>query len=99
MGAQTILADKTVSITELRKKPQAFFTGHAIAVLSNNQIAGYVIGAEAYEAMLAVMRQQHQTDTFAGQFRPTAERMREITERGAELLENATEQQLGTFSE
>ncbi len=99
MSTQTILADETVSISELRKKPQEYFTDHAIAVLSNNRTAGYVIGAEAYETLLMILRQSQQLETFEGRFRPTAERLREITEKGAKLLENATEEQLGSFSE
>jgi len=99
VSTQTILADETVSISELRKKPQEYFTDHAIAVLSNNRTAGYVIGAEAYETLLMMLRQSQQIETFEGRFRPTAERLREITEKGAKLLENATEEQLGSFSE
>ncbi|GMR20984.1 MAG: type I toxin-antitoxin system antitoxin YafN [Gammaproteobacteria bacterium] len=99
VSTQTILADETVSISELRKKPKEYFTDHAIAVLSNNRTAGYVIGAEAYETLLMILRQSQQLETFEGRFRPTAERLREITEKGAKLLENATEEQLGSFSE
>jgi len=47
VSTQTILADETVSISEFRKKNQEYFTGHAIAVLSSNRTAGYIIGAEA----------------------------------------------------
>lgn len=99
VSTQTILADETVSISELRKKPQEYFTDHAIAVLSNNRTAGYIIGAEAYETLLMILRQSQQFETFEGRFRPTAERLREITEKGTKLLEDATEEQLGSFSE
>ena len=99
MSTQTILADETVSISELRKKPQKYFTDHAIAVLSNNRTAGYILGAEAYEVLLRILRRSQQLETFEGHFRPTAERLREITEKGANLLESATEEQLGSFSE
>lgn len=99
MSTQTILADETVSISEFRKKPQNYFTDHAIAVLSNNRTAGYVIGAEAYEALLSIVFQSQQIGTFESSFRPTAARLREIAEKGATLLETATEEQLGSFSE
>jgi antitoxin YafN len=99
VSTQTILADETVSISEFRKRPQEYFTDHAIAVLSNNRTAGYIIGAEAYEALLMILRQNQQYETFEGRFRPTAERLRKITEKGVKLLENATEEQLGSFSE
>lgn len=99
MNTQTILADETISISEFRKKPQEYFTDHAIAVLSNNRTAGYIIGAEAYETLLLILRQSQQLETFEGRFRPTAERLREIIEKGANLLENATDEYLGSFSE
>ena len=66
VSTQTILADETVSISEFRKKPQEYFTDHAIAVLSNNRTAGYIIGAEAYETLLMLLRQsQRLKDAFA----------------------------------
>lgn len=49
-ATHTILADETVSVSELKKSPSQYFTDHAIAVLSNNRPTGYVIGAAAYEA-------------------------------------------------
>ncbi len=99
MSTQTILADQTVSITEFRKKPQEFFTDRPIAVLSNNRAAGYVLGAEVFEQLVAIVRQSNQSEVFNGQFLPTADRLRQIASRGAELLENATDGQLENFSE
>jgi len=86
MSTQAILAEETVSITEFRKKPQNYFTDHPIAILSNNRAAGYVIGAQAYEELLSVLRQSRQTETFEGRFRPTAARLKELAQRGAEQL-------------
>jgi len=51
------------------------------------------------DAKLMILRQSQQLETFEGRIRPTAERLREITEKGAKLRENATEEQLGSFSE
>ena len=99
MNTQTILAEETVPISEFRKNPKVFFTDHAIGVLSNNRLAGYVIGAEAYEALVAILKQTQATTFFEGRFKPTAERMREITEQGAQLLANASEEDLEHFSE
>ncbi|WP_096367583.1 type I toxin-antitoxin system antitoxin YafN [Thiohalobacter thiocyanaticus] len=99
MSVQKILADETVSITEFRKRPQAYFTDHAIAVLSNNRTAGYILGAEVYETLLSVLQQSQQFDSFEGRFRPTAARLREIAEQGEKLLEQASEEDLGSFSE
>lgn len=99
MSTQTILADQTVAISELRKKPQEYFTDRPIAVLSNNRTAGYVIGAEAYEAIMAVLRQSRQTETFAGRFRPTAERLRELAAQGMKDLAMANAADLSRFTE
>ena len=101
-ATHTILADETVSVSELKKSPSQYFTDHAIAVLSNNRPTGYVIGAAAYEAMVAMLRQFNQTKTFQSKFCPTAEEMRKITAKGMELLENASDKDietLGDFSE
>jgi len=73
------LADKTVSVSELKKSPSKYFTGEPIAVLSNNQTIGYVLGASVYEALVSMLNQCQQSETFPGAFKPTAERMREIT--------------------
>ena len=99
MSTQTILADETVAISEFRKKPQDYFTDHAIAVLSNNRTAGYILGAEADEALMSILRQSQQFETLEGRFRPTAERLKAITGKGVKLLETATDEQLGSFSE
>jgi antitoxin YafN len=99
MSTQKILAEETVSITDFRKSPSSYFTDHVIGVLSNNKPEGYVIGAEAYEAIVAVLKQAQATTFFEGRFKPTAERMREITKQGAQLLTDASEEDLGRFSE
>jgi antitoxin YafN len=99
MNTQTILAEETVSITDFRKNPKGYFTDHAIGVLSNNRPAGYVIGAVAYEAMVAIVKQSVGNSFFEGRFMPTAERMKEITQQGAQLLDNASEEDLEQFSE
>ena len=99
MNTQIMLAEETVSITDFRKRPSDYFTDHTIGVLSNNRPAGYVIGPEAYEAIVAVLKQAQATTFFEGRFKPTAERMREITKQGAQLLTDASEEDLGRFSE
>ncbi|WP_024461512.1 type II toxin-antitoxin system Phd/YefM family antitoxin [Marinimicrobium sp. LS-A18] len=50
-----ILADFSVSISELKKNPSALLSqasGSAIAVLNHNKPAAYLIPAETYEAMM-----------------------------------------------
>lgn len=102
MGTQTILANETVSISELRNNIGRYFTDHAIAVLSNNKPTGYVIGAKAFEAMVNMLLQAQQTESFNGSFRPTSDRLKAITQKGLQILENASEdelKELGKFSE
>lgn len=97
-----ILADETVSVSELKKSPSQYFTDHAIAVLSNNRTTGYVLGAAAYEALVSVLQQCQNVATFPGEFQPTAERMKTITAKGMALLAEASGddlEQLGAFSE
>jgi len=97
----TILADETVSVSDLKKSPSQYFTDHAIAVLSNNRPTGYVIGASAYESLVSMLSQCQQVEAFSGDFRPTANRVREITTKGMELLQNASSddlKKLGNYS-
>ncbi|RUO32883.1 type II toxin-antitoxin system Phd/YefM family antitoxin [Aliidiomarina sanyensis] len=50
-----VLADFSVSISELKKNPTALLTqasGSPIAVLNHNKPAAYLIPAETYEALM-----------------------------------------------
>lgn len=50
-----VLADFSVSISELKKNPSSLLSqasGSAIAVLNHNKPAAYLIPAETYEAMM-----------------------------------------------
>lgn len=50
-----IHADYTVSITDLKKSPQAFIDsshGEVIAVLNRNKPTAYIIPAETYEKLM-----------------------------------------------
>ena len=52
-----ILADYTVSITELKKNPQALIDnahGETIALLNRNKPTAYIIPAETYEQLMYV---------------------------------------------
>jgi antitoxin StbD len=52
-----IYADYTVSITDLKKNPQALIDdahGEAIALLNRNKPTAYIIPAETYEKLLDV---------------------------------------------
>ena len=52
---QHVLADFSVSISELKKNPSALLAqacGSAIAVLDHNKPAAYLVPAETYEALM-----------------------------------------------
>lgn len=99
MTMHSILAEKTVGISELRSKPADYFTDEPVAVLSNNRPAGYLIGPETYEAMVNVIKQYEQEHAIEARFRPTAQRLKELGERGTLVTENATDADLGDFTE
>lgn len=97
MSTHSILAEKTVSITELRKNPAQFFQNEPVAVLSNNKTAGYMVSAEVYEQMMQIM--EHASTNATAKFRPSKKRLAAIARHGAKLLEEASEKDLGDFTE
>ncbi len=97
MATEPIYANRTVSITELRKNPKKFFYDEPVAVLSNNKTAGYMVSAEYFEEMLAVI--ELKAPLFAARFNPTKARLDDIAQQGKALLENIDQQSLNTFEE
>lgn len=52
---QSVLADKAVSVSELKKNPSAVIggaDGGPVAVLNHNRVMGYLVPAEMFEAMI-----------------------------------------------
>jgi antitoxin YafN len=99
MTIHKILAEETVPVSELRKNPGRYFTDRPIAVMSHNQATGYVVGAELFEKMLAIIEQNQAGKSVTGQFRPSANRLQQIIAESASYLQDATDEDLGHFSE
>jgi len=97
MVIQAILAEKTVSISDFRKEPNKYFTDEPVAVLSNNKTAGYVLSPETFLAMVTLLEKI--SPEIQAKFRPSKVRLDVITQRGAELLENVSNDDLSDFVE
>src|SRR5690554_5535677 len=93
MSMHVILAEKTVSMTDLRKNPAQYFINEPVAVLSNNKPAGYMVSATVFEQLLKAAEQLG-VQTFRSRFRPEETRLKEIAEQGASLLDSASDQDL-----
>lgn len=62
MAMETILSDLSVSMTEFKKNPSEALResgGQAVAVLSHNKPAFYMVPPERYEAMLEAIDDLH----------------------------------------
>lgn len=95
MTTQTIYAEHTVSITEVRKNPGKYFQETPVAVLSNNRTAGYMVSPELFEQMIKLIESRQQSAT--SRFRPSHARLEEIAKQGEELLLAAYEEDLKQF--
>jgi len=59
---QNVLADLSVSITELKKNPTAVINEagtNPVAILNNNRPTAYILPADTYEAILEAMEDHH----------------------------------------
>jgi antitoxin YafN len=95
MPLQPIFAEKTVSVTELRKHPSQFFLNEPVAVLSNNKTAGYIIGAALFEKI--VHQLEINAATNSATFRPSVARLASIAALGADMLLKTSDEELAGF--
>ena len=59
---QRVEADLAISVTDLKKNPNATFEmakSQAVAVLNHNRVVGYVISPEAYDGFLEMAEDLH----------------------------------------
>lgn len=88
-----ILAEHTVSITELRKNPAQYFIDEPVVVLSKNKPVGYMINAELFEAMVNMLEKQSASNPVIASIRPVAKQLLTIAQQ------NATNNELSVLTE
>lgn len=98
MGMHSILAERSVSITELRKNPGQYFLEEPVAVLSNNRPTGYMIGQELFQELMKLVEQVEGKRTVTGRFRMSTDDLREIGRRGTDLLAYASPEEMEEYS-
>jgi len=99
MAIQRILAENTVSVSEMRKHPADFFTNQPVAVLSKNQPLGYMVGKELFESMVDLLRQHQPQETFTARFQPNIGQLKAVATSSSQFLISAKEDELGNFAE
>lgn len=99
MATQAILAEKAVSVTELRKNPLQYFSDEPVVVLSHNKAAGYMVSPELFEQLVRAAEALQAQQSFKASFRPSGARLHEIATSGNKLLQAATDEELEDFAE
>jgi len=99
MPINKILAEDTVSVSELRKNPGDYFLDRPVAAMKSNQAIGYMVGADLFEKMVQIIEQSQQEKSILGKFRPTTVQLKKITKASAQFLQNASDEDLGQFIE
>jgi Antitoxin of toxin-antitoxin stability system len=75
---QRILAERTVSITELRKNPAQYFTDEPVVVLSKNKPVGYMVNDKLFEAMVDQLEKLHTSNLVGAHYRSAIEQLRAV---------------------
>ena len=97
MSVHQILAEKTVSISEVRKNINQYFIDEPVAVLSNNKPKGYMLSADLFEQMLKII--ESNTTSEKSMFRPASARLQAIAHVSENILLNSSDDELGEFFE
>ncbi|SQH74375.1 putative antitoxin of the YafO-YafN toxin-antitoxin system [Shewanella benthica] len=97
MTVRLIYAEKIVSATEVRKGVNQYFIDEPVAVLSNNKPTGYMVGAALFERMILLIEKQ--SEGANSSFRPATARLQAMAFVSEKSLLNATDDELGEFSE
>lgn len=80
-----------IDVRDLTPNPMQYFREEPIAVHSDGSVLGYVIGVELFEQMMKTIGDFEEARAIRSQFRPSAERLREICQRSAEALDRNLE--------
>lgn len=76
-----ILAEQTVSITELRKNPAQYFTDEPVAVLSKNKPVGYMVNEKLFETMVDQLEKLHASNLVGAHYRSAIEQLRAVVQQ------------------
>ena len=99
MTTHRTLAEEFVSVSEMRKHPEDYFTDRPIAVMNNNQTAGYMVGKELFESMVDLIKQLQPQEVFSAKFQPSLAQLKAATKGSYEFFSNAKEEGVGDFIE
>lgn len=99
MKTNLILAEKSVSISALRNNPAQYFGNEPVAVLNHNKPAGYLLGAALFEEIVKMLSALEESQTFIGRFQPRGAELAELCKKGADLMLEATQEEMEGFTE
>lgn len=99
MKTNLILSEKSVSISALRNNPAQYFGDEPVVVLSHNKPAGYLVGAALFEEMVRTINTLKASRTFTGRFSPRGSELAELCKKGADLMLEATQEEMQSFTE
>ena len=90
---QRMFAERTISISELRKRISDVFSAEGpVAVLNKNRTVGYIVRADVYEEMVLLIERLSPTDSR--QFRPNKGLLEQIKRDNAQWLDSVSVEEL-----